>query len=109
MMQQHGYGLPMTHRGVAWALHEWHAALDAINASVEADVYACAADFVVEWLQKEKTFDGLLSVFLYPDLELTRLVTELCTEGEILLLPHLLMGASCALRLRQLVTKVSAA
>jgi hypothetical protein len=38
---------------------------------------------------------------------MTRLVTELCTEGEILLQPHLLMGASCALRLRQLVTQAS--
>ena len=105
MMQKHGYGLSTTRGGVAWALHEWYAALDVVNDSVEAEIYACAAELVVEWLQSEKTFDALLSAFFYPDLELTRLITELCTEGEILLQPHLLMGASCALRLRQLVTQ----
>ena len=103
MMQKYGYGLSTTRGGVAWALHEWYAALDAANDSVEAEIYACAAELVVEWLQEEKTFPGLLSAFFYPDLELTRLITELCTEGEILLQPHVLMGASCALRLRQLV------
>ena len=55
----------------------------------------------MEWLQEEKSFTGLLSAFFYPDLELTRLITELCTEGEILLQPHVLMAASCALRLRE--------
>jgi hypothetical protein len=109
MMQQYGYGLPTTRSGVAWALREWHAALDVAKDSVEAEIYACAADFVVEWLQNEKTLDGLLSAFFFPDLELTRLITELCTEGENLLQPHLLMGASCALRLRQLVAKVTQA
>jgi hypothetical protein len=104
MTQKYGYGLPTTRGGVAWALHEWYVALDTANASVEAEIYACAADLIVEWLQGEKTFDGLLSAFFYPDLEVTRLVTELCSEGEILLQPHILMGASCALRLRQLVT-----
>jgi hypothetical protein len=104
MMQQYGNGLPTTREGVAWALHEWHTALSAANESVEAEIYACAADLVVEWLQDEKTFDGLLCAFFYPDLELARLVTEVCTEDEILLQPHMLMGASCALRLRQLTT-----
>jgi len=103
MMQKYGYGLPTTRGGVAWALHKWHTALNAANSKAEAEIYACAADLVVEWLQGAKTFDGLLCAFFYPDLELARLVTELCTEGEILLQPHLLMSASCALRLRQLV------
>jgi erythromycin esterase-like protein len=103
MMQKYGYGF-QTHRGVARALHEWFAALDAANESVEAEIYACAADLVIEWLQSENTFDGLFCAFSSPGMELTRLVTVLCTEGEILLQPHLLMGASCALRLRQLMT-----
>lgn len=107
MMQKYGYGLPTTRGGVAWALHEWYAALDVANDSVEAEIYECAAELVVEWLKSEQTFDGLLSAFFYPDLELTRLVTELCTEGEILLQPHLLMGASCALRLRQLMAETA--
>jgi hypothetical protein len=106
-MQKYGYGLSTTRGGVAWALHEWRTALDAANDSVEAEIYACAAELVVEWLQEEKTFDGLLSAFFYPNLELTQLITELCTEGEILLQPHLLMGASCALRLRQLVANAA--
>src|SRR5262249_34577373 len=105
IMQKHGYELSRTRRGVAWALHEWYAALDVVNDSVEAEIYECAAELVVEWMRSEQTFDGLLGAFFYPDLELTRLITELCTEGEILLQPHLLMGASCALRLRQLVEK----
>ena len=107
MMQKYGYGLPTTRGGVAWALHEWHTALNAANGKAEAEIYACAADLVVEWLQCAKTFDGLLCAFFYPDLELARLITELCTEGEILLQPHVLMGASCALRLRQLVAQAT--
>jgi hypothetical protein len=105
MAQQYGNGLPTSRTGVAWALHEWHKALDAANESVDAEIYACAADLVVEWLQSEKTLDGLLCAFFYPDPELRRLVTELCSEGAILLQPHLLIGASCALRVRQLVTR----
>jgi hypothetical protein len=103
MMQKYGYGLPTTRGAVAWVLHEWHAALNAANASIEAQIYQCAADLVVEWLQDEKTFDGLLCAFFSPEPEVAQLITELCTEGEILLQPHLLLGASCALRLRQLV------
>jgi len=107
MMQKYGYGLPSTRGAVAWVLYEWYVALNAANESVEAEIYACAADLVVEWLQGAKTFDGLLCAFFYPDLELARLITELCTEGEILLQPHVLMGASCALRLRQLVAQAT--
>jgi hypothetical protein len=105
MMQKYGYGLPSTRGGVAWVLYEWYVALNAVKQSVEAEIYACAADLVVEWLQGEKTFDDILCAFFAPDPELTRLITELCTEGEILLQPHLLMSASCALRLRQLVAQ----
>jgi hypothetical protein len=103
MTRQYRYGLPTTRGDVAWTLHEWHAALDAANDSVEAVIYDCAADLVVEWLQSERTLAGLFSAFFHPDVELTRLITELCTQGEILMKPHILMGASCALRLRQLV------
>jgi hypothetical protein len=105
MMQKYGYGLPMTRGGVAWVLHEWNTALNAANNSVEEEIYGCAADLVLEWLHGEKTFDGLLCAYFYPDSELTRVVTELCTEGDILLQPHLLMGASCALRLRQRIDR----
>jgi hypothetical protein len=108
MMQKYGYGLPTTRGSIAWTLHEWYAALDATNTSVEAEIYECATALVVEWLKSEQTFAGLLGAFFYPDLELTCLITELCTEGEILLQPQLLMGASCALRLRQLMANMGA-
>ena len=74
-----------------------------VNKSVEAEIYGCAAELVVAWLQSAQTFDGLLEAFFHPDLELTQLIAELCTEGEILLRPHLLIGASCALRLQQIM------
>ena len=105
MLQKHGYGLPSTRGAVAWVLSEWFVALNAVNQSIQAELYACAAVLVVEWLQGEKTFDGLLCAFFAPDLELTRLITELRTGGEILLRPDVLMGASCALRLRQLMAQ----
>jgi PAS domain S-box-containing protein len=96
----------ITRGGVAWALREWQTALDEVNASVEAEIYACAAELVVAWLQSAQTFESLLEAYFHPDLELTRLIAELCTEGEILLRPHLLMGASCALRLQQIVATI---
>jgi hypothetical protein len=96
----------ITRGGVAWALREWQTALDAVQASVEAEIYDCAAELVVAWLQSQQTFDRLLEAFFHPDLEFTQLIAELCTEGEILLRPHLLMGASCAFRLRQSVATI---
>ena len=97
----------ITRGGVAWALREWQTALDMVNKSVEAEIYGCAAELVVvAWLQSAQTFDGLLEAFFHPDLELTQLIAELCTEGEILLRPHLLIGASCALRLQQIVATI---
>jgi PAS domain S-box-containing protein len=92
--------------GVAWALREWQRAIAEVRASVEAEIYACASELVVAWLQSAQTFEGLLEAYFHPDLELTRLTTELCTEGEILLRPHLLLGASCALRLQQIVATI---
>jgi PAS domain S-box-containing protein len=96
----------ITRGGVACALREWQTVLDEVNVSVEAEIYACATELVVAWLQSAQTFDGLLEAFFHPDLELTQLIAELCTEGEILLRPHLLMGASCALRLKQIVATI---
>jgi PAS domain S-box-containing protein len=96
----------ITRGGVAWALREWQSDLDAVNASVEAELYASVAELVVAWLQDAQTFESLLEAYFHPDLELTRLITELCTEGEIRLRPHLVMGASCALRLQQIVATI---
>jgi PAS domain S-box-containing protein len=96
----------ITRGGVAWALREWQVALDAVNRSVEAELYAAVAELVVAWLQSAQTFESLLEAYFHPDLELSRLIAELCTEGEILLRPHLVMGAACALRLQQIVATI---
>jgi hypothetical protein len=105
-MQKYGFGISTTRGGAAWALHEWHAALKATNASVEAEIYECAAELVAEHLCGCATFNDLLNAFFRPDIEQVRLVTELCTEGEVLLQPHLLVGAAYALRVRQLIAEV---
>jgi PAS domain S-box-containing protein len=98
----------ITRGGVAWALREWQSDLDTVNASVEAELYASVAELVVAWLQGAQTFESLLEAYFHPDLELTQLVAELCTEGEIRLRPHLVMGAACALRLQQIVAMIGA-
>src|SRR5262249_47905956 len=96
----------ITRGGVAWALREWQTDLDTVNASVEAEIYAVVAELVVEWLQDAQTFESLLEGYFHPDLELTQLIAELCTKGEIRLRPHLVMGASCALRLQQIIATI---
>jgi hypothetical protein len=108
MAQTYGFETPITHDQIAWTLHAWYAALDAVSLRPEAELYACAEEIVVDYLSNRHTFDELLRAFSAPDPELTRLIAELCTEGEILLRPHLLLGASCALRLRQLVWETGA-
>jgi hypothetical protein len=107
-MQTHRYGLAVSRGDIALALHEWHAALAAADASVEADLYECAGNLVMEYLERHTTFHDLLDAFVYPEIALMRLVTELCTEGAFRLQPRLLMGASCALRLRHLVGEAAA-
>lgn len=102
-MATNKYGLATTRGGVAWALHEWHTAFRTVGASADAEVYACAADLVVEYLRDRDTFAELLTAFFYPEPPLTQLIAELCAEGEIFLQPHVLIGAACALRLRQLL------
>jgi hypothetical protein len=40
-MRTHGYGLVASRGDIAAALHEWHTALAAADASVEAETYSC--------------------------------------------------------------------
>jgi hypothetical protein len=103
--QRYGYGLPVTRGGVALALRDWFIALAAAKASVKGDIYESGAELVVEHLASQRTCDQLLGAYFNPHFELTRLITELCTEGAILLQPHLLMAAAFALRLRQLIAE----
>jgi hypothetical protein len=91
------------HDDVAWTLHAWHEALLQMRASVEVDLYACAAAVVTEQLGDCHTFADLVTRFQTPDDVLVDVLLWLCWEGEILLRPQLLLGASCALRLRELI------
>ena len=103
MGQLDGYGPHAVHDGVAWTLHEWHEALHQMRASVEVDLYACAAAVVMAQLGDCHTFADLRTRFQAPDDALVDVLIWLCWEGEILLRPQLLLGASCALRLHQLI------
>jgi hypothetical protein len=100
-----GYELQAVHDDVAWALHAWHDALHHVRASVEVDLYACAAAVVIAQLGDCQTFQDLVTRFQAPDDRLMNVLRWLCTEGEILLRPQLLLGASCALRLHQIIAE----
>jgi hypothetical protein len=95
------------HHGAAMTLHAWHEALHQVCASVEADLYACAAAVVMAQLGDCHTFEDLITCFQAPHDELVIVLVWLCFEGEILLRPQLLLGASCALRLHQLIAETN--
>ena len=57
----------------------------------------------MEYLEPCATVHDLLDAYYCPEIALLRLMKELCTGGEILLQPRLLLRASCAMRLRHLV------
>jgi hypothetical protein len=108
MAQAYGFKASITRDYIAWALHEWSAAFQEVNGSAEAEIYAYAEELVVAHLSDLHTIGELLSAYSSPDRDLKLLITALCTEGETQLRPQLLLGASCALRLRQLVGEVDA-
>lgn len=93
---------------IAWALQEWYTALVEVEQSAQAEIYAYATEVVVAFLDDRHRIDALLEAFTAPSAELRYLVNELCTSGEAPLQPRLLMGASCALRLRELMREAIA-
>jgi hypothetical protein len=97
----------VAHDRAAGVLHAWHEALHQVGASVEVDLYACAAAVVVEQLGDCQTFADLVTRFQAPDDDLVDVLIWCCWEGEILLRPQLLLGASCALRLHELIAETS--
>jgi hypothetical protein len=107
-MQRHGYGLVASRGDIAMALHEWNSALATVDASVEAEIYRFAIDLVMEYLAPCATVRDLLDAYYCPEVALLQIIKELCAGGEILLQPRLLLRASCALLLRQLVREVVA-
>jgi hypothetical protein len=102
-VQTHGYGLVSSRSEIAAALHEWHMALAAADASVEAEIYACAVALIMEILEPCATVHDLLDAYFCPGIAMLRLIAELCTGGEILLQPRVLLRATFAKRLRHLV------
>jgi hypothetical protein len=102
-MQKHGYGLAASRGGIAMTLHEWHSALASADASIEAEIYRCAIDLVMEYLAPCTTVHDLLDAYYCPEIALLEIMKELCTGGEILVQPRLLLRASCAMQLRHLV------
>jgi hypothetical protein len=99
--------LRMTHARLAWALHEWTTLLAEATNSLYAERYYCAAATVVGSLDPINTMHELAQVFFSPPTYLKVLVLALCLDEEIDLFPHELLGASCALRLRQLLAEIS--
>jgi hypothetical protein len=91
---------------IAWALQEWNTALAYTQNSAEAEIYTYAIDLVVAYLDDRQTIAALLDAYYSPTAKLSYLVGVLCTAGETPLRPRLLMGASCAVRLRELMRQV---
>jgi hypothetical protein len=88
---------------ISWALGEWATLLREATASPHAERYKQATTMVASWLQSVKTMPKLIRTFFSPGPDLQSLVFTLCTEEDALLFPHVLMGASCALRLHQML------
>jgi hypothetical protein len=91
----------------AWTLHEWNLLLRQLTMSLYAEHYQRAAASVVGALESVETMFELVRVYFSPPPHLKILVLELCVDEEIPLFPHVLLGASCALRLRQLLAPLA--
>jgi hypothetical protein len=100
----HALALPRT--AVAATLREWYGSLAATAASEEAEGYAFTVALIREALPACDSLQALLQVYYVPDADLRSFVAELCAAGEPPLHPRVVMGAACALRLRQLVAAV---
>ena len=74
-----------------------------MNESADTEVYACAVALVMEALSELVSLQSLMDAYYLPDRVLRFLVTDFCADGDVHLRPRWVMGAACALRLRQLV------
>jgi len=95
--------IPSSRDLISWTLGEWATHLREAAASPHAERYKQATAVLASWLQSVKTMPKLICTFFSPGPDLQTLVFALCTEDDVLLFPHVLMGASCALRLRQMI------
>jgi hypothetical protein len=65
--------------------------------------YAAVVSIVRESLNRFTTIQDLMKAYAAPDIGLRSRVLALCGDGAIRLQPQLVLGAACALRLRQLM------
>jgi hypothetical protein len=84
-------------------LREWNTALATASASRDADRYACVMVLVMESMDHYNTVHNLIKAYCAPDIGLKSQVLVLCGDGEIRLQTQVVLGAACALRLRQIM------
>src|SRR5262245_45842918 len=92
---------------MAWALHEWALLLHQATTSEYAPRYLESATTVVGSLTGVQTMHDLVQIYFSPNPQLNALALSLCMDGDLFLLPHVLLGSSCALRLRQLLAQAA--
>ncbi|HEY1391247.1 MAG TPA: hypothetical protein VGF38_22105 [Ktedonobacterales bacterium] len=107
-MREQGKTNLQTRDEIAWALREWSAAVVTAENSDEAEIYADAIEVVLAFLDDRQAIADLIDAYTAPTAELTYLVRVLCPNDEATLQPRLLLGASCALRLRELMRQAIA-
>jgi len=96
------------HSEITPALQEWYAMLAAARTSFEADRYASAVACILETMANHTTIQQLVTAYQSPDAALRAQVFDLCGAGVAHLDPHVLVGAACALRFRQLMDEAVA-
>ena len=102
-MQQRSQTFGTSYSAISEILHAWNSALAVARASQKADLYACVIVLVMDPLDRYTTVQELVKAYAAPDIGLRSRVLALCGDGAIRLQPHLILGAACALRLRQLI------
>lgn len=107
-MQQRFQTFGPSHSDISEILHEWGMALAAAHASREAALYACVVVLVMESLDRFQSIHDLIKAYCVPDLGLKSRVLALCDDGQIRLQSQVVLGAACALRLRQLMEQAIA-
>jgi hypothetical protein len=76
--------------------------------SDEAEIYGDAIELVLAFLDDCQTVADLINAYTTPAAELIYLVRVLCSNDEATLHPRLLLGASCGLRVRDLMGRAIA-
>ncbi len=107
-MRRQGNTDAPTRDEIAWALREWSAAVIAAENSDEAEIYADALELVLAFLDDRQTVADLINAYTAPSADLMYLVRALCSNDEGTLQPRVLLGAACALRLRELMRQAIA-